>query len=389
MRALCWNGVKDIKVESVPDPVLLNPRDAIVRVTLSSTCGSDLHVIDGLIPAMQPGDILGHECVGEVLEVGSGVRQLKPGDRVVVSSAIACGACYFCRHELFSCCDNTNQAIELQQPMLGQPTGGSYGFSHAFGGYAGSHAQFIRVPHADVGCFKIPDGVSYEQALFLSDAVPTGYMGAEMCNIQPGDLVAVYGCGAVGLMAQRSAFLLGAERVFAIDNVPERLQMARDLVGSEVLNFEQGETVLEKIQDLTGGRGADAIIDAVGQQATPRGLQGAYDKVAQTLHLATDMGEALRSALFSCRKGGTVVILGIYELMDKFPLGMIINKSLTVRAALQNGQAYVPRLLDLVQAGKLDSSFLLTHRFSLEDSPHGYEVFRKREDGCVRAVFTP
>lgn len=389
MKALCWNGVNDLRVETVPDPQLINPKDVILKVNLSTTCGSDLHLIDGLIPTMREGDIIGHEFCGEVVEVGREVKKVKAGMRVVVPSFISCGSCWYCQEQLFSCCDNTNQAIELQQPMLGHPTAGIYGYSHAFGGYAGSHAQYVRVPHADVGCFEIPDGISDEQAMFLSDAAPTGYMGADFCNIKPGDIVAVYGCGGVGLMAQKSAFLMGASRVIAIDSLPERLAMAKEIVGSEIIDFTQKETVLEKLQDLTGGRGPDAVIDAVGQEASARGLQGAYDSVKQALHLSTDRGEALRSAIMACRKGGTVSILGVYGLMDKFPIGMIINKSLTVRSAQVHGQKYVPRLLEHVASGELDPSFLITHRMPLDKAPEGYDMFKHKKDGCVRVAFVP
>jgi threonine dehydrogenase-like Zn-dependent dehydrogenase len=389
MRALCWNGVNDLRVETVPDPTIVNPRDAILRVTMSTTCGSDLHFIDGYIPTMRAGDVIGHEFMGEVVEVGPEVKKVKKGERVVVPSFITCGQCWYCQHDLFSLCDNTNPKSELQEPLLGYPTAGIYGYTHAFGGYAGAHAQYVRVPFADNDCFKVPEGLPDEQVLFLSDAAPTGYMGADFCNIQSGDIVAVWGCGGVGLMAQQSAYLLGAERVIAIDRFPERLQMAREHADAETIDYTAVDSVLETLKEMTGGRGPDACIDAVGMEAHGTGLQHAYDKVKQLLHLETDRGEALRQAILACRKGGSLSILGVYGLMDKFPIGDIMNKGLTVRSAQQHGQKYVPRLLEHAVRGELDPSYLMTHRFSLEDAPRGYEMFKKKEDGCVRVVFTP
>lgn len=388
MRALCWNGVNDLRVETVPDPEILNPRDVILRVTMSTTCGSDLHFIDGYLPTMREGDIIGHEFMGEVVEVGPEVRRVKQGDRVVVPSFIVCGSCWYCQHDLYSLCDNTNPKAELQEPLLGYPTAGIYGYTHAFGGYAGAHAQYVRVPFADNDCFKVPEGVPDEQALFLSDAAPTGYMGADFCNIQPGDTVAVWGAGGVGLMAMRSAYLLGAERVIAIDRLPERLHMAREKAGAETLDYTE-VNVLEALKEMTGGRGPDGCIDAVGMEAHGTGVGYGYDRVKQALRLQTDRGTALREAILACRKGGTLAILGVYGVMDKFPIGVVINKGLTVRAAQQHGQAYLPRLLEHAAKGELDPSYLATHRFSLEDAPRGYEMFKHKEDGCVRAVFVP
>jgi threonine dehydrogenase-like Zn-dependent dehydrogenase len=389
MRALCWHGVNDLRVDTVADPAIINPHDAILRVTMSTTCGSDLHFIDGFLPTMQAGDVIGHEFMGEVVEVGREVKKIKRGDRVVVPSFIVCGSCWYCQHELYSLCDNTHPKPELQEPLLGSHTAGIYGYTHAFGGYAGAHAQYVRVPFADNDCFAVPDGLTDEQVIFLSDAAPTGYMGAEFCNIHPGDTVAVWGCGGVGLMAQRSAYLLGAERVIAIDRFPERLQMARDYVGAETIDYTAVDNVLEVLKDMTGGRGPDSCIDAVGMEAHGEGIDYAYDRVKQALHLETDRGQALREAILACRKGGTLSILGVYGVMDKFPLGLIMNKGLTVRTAQQHGQKYVPRLLEHASRGELDASFLVTHRFSLEESPRGYEMFKTKEDGCVRAVFIP
>jgi threonine dehydrogenase-like Zn-dependent dehydrogenase len=389
MRALCWNGVNDLRVETVPDPTITNPHDAILRVTMSTTCGSDLHFIDGYIPGMRAGDVIGHEFMGEVVETGREVKKVKKGDRVVVPSFICCGKCWFCQQKLWSLCDNTNPNAEMQASLLGYPTAGIYGYTHAFGGYAGSHAEYIRVPHADVDCFSVPEGLRDEQVVFLSDAAPTGYMGADFCNVHPGDTVAVWGCGGVGLMAQKSAYLLGADRVIAIDRFPERLQMAREKVGSETISYEEVDSVLEALQEMTGGRGPDSCIDAVGMEAHGTTMQYKYDRVKQALHLHTDRGEALREAIMACRKGGTLSILGVYGVMDKFPLGVMMNKGLTIRTAQQHGQNYVPRLLEHTQRGELDASFLATHRFSLEDGARGYEMFKKKENGCVRVVFTP
>jgi threonine dehydrogenase-like Zn-dependent dehydrogenase len=390
MRALCWHGVNDLRVDTVADPIIVNPHDAILRVTMSTTCGSDLHTIGGYIPTMQPGDVIGHEFMGEIVEVGREVRKVKKGDRVVVPSFVVCGSCWYCKHDLYSLCDNTHPKPELQEPILGgYHTAGIYGYTHAFGGYAGAHAQYVRVPFADNDCFQAPEGLSDEQVIFLSDAAPTGYMGADFCNIHPGDTVAVWGCGGVGLMAQRSAYLLGAERVIAIDRFPERLQMARDFVGAETIDYTADGTVLEALLEMTGGRGPDSCIDAVGMEAHGEGIDYAYDRAKQALRMETDRGQALREAIMACRKGGTLSILGVYGVMDKFPIGVIMNKGLTVRTAQQHGQAYLPRLLEHAAKGELDPSFLVTHRFSLEEAPRGYEIFKTKEDGCVRSVFIP
>ncbi len=388
MRALCWNGANDLRVETVPDPKIVNPRDVILKVTMSTTCGSDLHLIDGYIPTMRAGDIMGHEFMGEIVEVGPAVKKVKKGQRVVVPSFICCGSCFYCQNDLWSLCDNTNPNHEMQEPLLGYPTAGIYGYTHAFGGYAGSHAQYIRVPHADVDCFPVPDGVTDEQAVFISDAGPTGFMGADLCSIKPGDTVAVWGAGGVGLMAMQGAYLMGAERVIAIDRLPERLKMAKEHAKAEVLDYTKVD-VLEALKEMTGGRGPDCCIEAVGMEAHGPGLEYAYDRVKQALFLETDRGEALRQAILCCRKGGVVSVLGVFGLMDKFPMGVIMNKGLTLRSAQQHGQKYVPRLLDHVVKGELDPSYLVTQRFSLEEGPRGYEMFKNKEDGCVRVVFTP
>jgi threonine dehydrogenase-like Zn-dependent dehydrogenase len=387
MRALCWNGVNDLRVENVSDPTIVNPRDVVLRVTMSTPCGSDLHFIDGHLPTMRKGDVIGHEFMGEVVEVGKEVTKVRRGDRVVVPSFICCGRCWYCQHELWSLCDNTNPKAELQEPLLGYPTAGIYGYTHAFGGYAGAHAEYVRVPHADTDCFVVPEGLRDEQVIFLSDAAPTGYMGAEFCNIRPGQTVAVWGAGAVGQMAAKSAYLLGAELVIVIDRYPERLRLASLHVGALTINYEQAENVVDRLKELTGGRGPDACIDAVGMEAHGTGVEYAYDRAKQALRLHTDRGDALRQAIVACRKGGTLSILGVYGFMDKFPLGDILNKGLTIRAAQQHGQKYLPRLLEHVQRGELDVTYLATHRMSLEDAPLGYGLFKHKEDGCVRPVF--
>ena len=389
MRALVWNGINDLRVDTVPDPAIVNPHDAILRVSATTTCGSDLHFIGGYLPGVRKGDVIGHEFMGEVVEIGPEVRRVKPGDRVIVPSFICCGSCWFCRHELWSLCDNTNPKPELQEPLLGYPTAGIYGYTQLFGGYAGSHAEYVRVPHADNDCFAVPEGLTDEQTLFLSDAVPTGYMGADFCEIQPGETVAVWGCGGVGLMAIQSAYLRGAGRVIGIDRYPERLELARERAGAETIDYTAVDSVVETLREMTGGRGPDACIECVGMEAHGTGVEYAYDRVKQVLHLHTDRGTPLREAAVACRKGGVLAVMGVWGVIDKFPMGVIMNKGLTVRSAQQHGQRYVPRLLEHAQRGELDPSYLATHTMSLEDAPRGYEMFKTKEDGCVRVVFKP
>ncbi|WP_436927801.1 zinc-dependent alcohol dehydrogenase [Halosimplex amylolyticum] len=389
MRALCWHGTDDLRVDSVPRPSLVNPKDAVVRVTASTACGSDLHIVDGYVPTMREGDVLGHEFVGEVAETGEAVEGVEAGQRVVVPSFIGCGACAYCQDDLWSLCDNTNPNAEMQEPILGDSTAGIYGYTHAFGGYAGSHAEYIRVPHADENCFEVPDELDDTQALFASDAWPTGYMGADFCDIEDGDTVAVWGCGGVGLMAQHSASLMGAEQVIGIDRFPERLNAAREHAGAETIDYTEVDSVVKRLDAMTGGRGPDACIDAVGMEAHGTGVTHAYDRAKQQFGLHTDRGEALRQAMVACRKGGTLSILGVYGLMDKFPIGVLINKGITVRTAQQHGQRYVPDLLDLAVEGEMDPSYLATHEFALEDGPEAYRMFREKEDGMIRPVFRP
>lgn len=389
MRAICWNGVNDISTETVNDPSIVNPHDAILKVRLSTTCGSDLHFIDGYIPTMREGDVIGHEFMGEIVEVGPEVKKVKPGDRVVIPSFIGCGRCTYCDHDLWSLCDNTNPNPDMQVPLLGYPTGGIYGYTHAFGGYAGSHAEYMRLVHADVNCFHVPENVADEQALFLSDAAPTGFMGADFTEPGPGDTIAVWGCGGVGLMAQRGAQLMGAERVIAIDRLPERLAMASEHLGVETIDYTQVDSVVETLKEMTGGRGPNKVIEAVGMEGHGTGLEYAYDRVKQAMRLETDRAVSLREAIMACRKGGTVSVLGVYGLTDKFPMGVVMNKGLTIRSAQQHGQHYLPRLLEWAAEGELDPSFLATHRFSLEDGAKAYDMFKHKKDGMVRAVFAP
>jgi threonine dehydrogenase-like Zn-dependent dehydrogenase len=389
MRALCWQGVNKLSVERVPDPSIVAPDDVIVKVGLSSVCGSDLHLLDGYLPTMRAGDIIGHEFMGEVVEVGPDVTKLGVGDRVVVPSVVTCGRCSYCLSGRVSLCDNSNPNEGYLETLWGSCIAGIYGYSHAMGGYAGSHAEYIRVPYADYGAIPIAEGVSDESALFVSDALPTGYMAADMCEIEPGDIVAVWGCGGVGLMAIQSAFLFGAERVIAIDRFPERLQLAEKIAGAEVLNYELVD-VHEALKELTGGRGPDACIDAVGMEAHDTGVEYLYDRAKQALRLEGERGSVLRQAIYSCRKGGVVSVVGVYgTVMDKFPIGAAMNKGLRLRMGQMHGQAYAPSLLEYIRSGALDPSYLITHRMPLERGPKGYEMFKKKHDGVIRVVFDP
>jgi len=389
MRAVCWEGKRTVKVEDVPDPKILNRRDAIVKITSTAICGSDLHLFNGFIPSMEKGDILGHEFMGEVVEVGPLVDNLKVGDRVVVPFPIACGTCWACQHQMFSVCENTNPNAWMAEKMFGHATAGIFGYSHLTGGFAGGQAQYARVPFADVGPIKVPDGLSDEQVLFLSDIFPTGYMGAEMCDIQPGDTIAVWGCGPVGQFAIASAYLLGAERVIAIDRFPYRLRMAREKAGAETINYEEID-VYDTLMEMTGGRGPDACIDAVGLEAHTPGLAHVYDRAKQALMLESDRPAALREAIMACRNGGTVSVIGVYGgLIDKFPMGSVMNRSLTIRSGQCHVQRYMKPLLEHIQAGRIDPSFIITHRLGLEDAPNGYDTFVNKEDECVKVVLKP
>jgi threonine dehydrogenase-like Zn-dependent dehydrogenase len=381
-------GKDKVGVCNTADPELLNPHDAIVRVTTTAICGSDLHIYGGYVPTMQQGDVLGHEFMGEVVDIGPAVRNLHKGDRVVVPFAIACGGCFFCRRELWSLCDNTNPNAWMAGKVYGESGAGLFGYSHLYGGYPGGQAEYVRVPFADVGPLKVPDRVSDEQALFLSDIFPTGYMAAENCDIRPGDTVAVWGCGPVGLFAIKSAFMLGAERVIAIDRLPERLQMATRC-GAEVFDYEHKD-VLEFLKETTGARGPDSCIDAVGMESHGVTVGELYDRAKQAAMLETDRPNVLRQAIMACRKGGTVSVPGVYGgFIDKFPLGAAFAKGLTLRLGQTHVHKYMKPLLKRVERGEIDPSFVITHRLSLDDAHRGYEMFKHKEDECIKVVMKP
>jgi threonine dehydrogenase-like Zn-dependent dehydrogenase len=388
MKANCWYGKQDLRVENVPDPKILNRRDVILKVSSTAICGSDLHIYNGLIPTMKAGDILGHEFMGEVVEVGRDITNLRVGDRVVTAFPIACGRCFFCRDELFSLCENSNPNAWIAESMMGHSPAGIFGYSHMLGGFAGGQAEYARVPFADVGTIKIPEQISDEQALFLSDIFPTGYMAAENCNIKPGDTIAVWGCGPVGQFSIRSAFLLGAERVIAIDRFPERLRMARE-GRAETINYEE-QSVYDTLMEMTGGRGPDGCIDAVGMEAHGPGLLGAYDRVKQAMMLENDRPYALRQAIQCCRNGGTVSVIGVYSgFIDKFPMGSVMNRSLTIKTGQAHVQRYLHPLLERIQRGDIDPSFIITHRMRLDEAPQGFAQFLHKEDECIKIVLTP
>jgi threonine dehydrogenase-like Zn-dependent dehydrogenase len=387
MRANCWMGTEKLEVRDVPDPTILNSRDAIIRITSTAICGSDLHLYNGFVPTMERGDILGHEFMGEVVEIGPGVRNLAVGDRVVVPFPIACGLCGACRAQAFSLCENSNPNAALAEALWGHSPAGLFGYSHLLGGFAGGQAEYARVPFADVGPLKVPEELSDDQVLFLSDILPTGYMGAEMCGLHGGEVVAVWGAGPVGQFAIASAFLLGAERVIAIDRIPYRLQMAEDTLGAETINYEMVDSVLETLKELTGGRGPDACIDAVGMESHAPGLQYAYDRAKQALRLESDRPIALRQAIMACRNGGTVSVVGVYGgLIDKFPMGAVVNRALTIKSGQCHAHRYMRPLLERIQHGELDPSLVITHRLRLEDAPAAYKMFRDKVDGCEKVV---
>jgi threonine dehydrogenase-like Zn-dependent dehydrogenase len=388
MRAVCWQGVNKVGVEQVPDPQILNPRDAIVKVTSTAICGSDLHLYDGYIPTMYRGDILGHEFMGEVVEVGRSVDNLAVGDRVVVPFPISCGNCYFCEREMFSLCENSNPNASVAEKLWGHSPAGIFGYSHMLGGYAGGQAEYVRVPFADIGPLKVPETLSDEQVLFLSDILPTGYMAAENCDIDEGDTVAVWGCGPVGLFSIQSAFLLGAGRVIAIDRIPERLRKAR-AIGAETLNYESTD-ILDTLKEMTGGRGPDACIDAVGLEAHMHGPVGMYDAAKQAMRLSTERPAALRQAILACRKGGVVSVPGVYGgFIDKLPFGSIVNKALTIRSGQTHVQRYMKPLLEQIESGKIDPTMIISHRMTLDEAPEAYELFKHKQDECVKCVLRP
>jgi threonine dehydrogenase-like Zn-dependent dehydrogenase len=387
MKATCWMGKKRVTVEQVPDPKILNSQDAIVRITSTAICGSDLHLYNGFIPTMEKGDILGHEFMGEVVEVGRGVKNLKIGDRVVVPFPISCGLCLACQAGLFSVCENSNPNAWIAEKLLGHSPAGVYGYSHMLGGFAGGQAEYARVPFADVGPLKVPEELTDDQVLFLSDIFPTGYMGAEMCDIERGDVVAVWGAGPVGLFAIASAYLLGAERVIAIDRFEYRLQMARErAAAAETINYE-AVSVREALLEMTGGRGPDKCIDAVGMEAHGHPMVYAYDRAKQALMLETDRPIALREAILNCRNGGIVSVIGVYGgFIDKFPMGSVMNRSLTIRSGQCHVQRYMKPLLERVQNGEIDPSFVITHRLPLDQAARGYDIFLNKEDNCEKVV---
>jgi threonine dehydrogenase-like Zn-dependent dehydrogenase len=392
MRATVWSGRNTVQVENVPDPQILNDRDAIVKITSTAICGSDLHLYDGYVPTMKKGDILGHEFMGEIVEVGRGVSNLRVGDRVVVPFPIACGSCWSCKHELYSVCENSNPNAGLAEKLWGHSSAGIFGYSHLTGGYAGGQAEYARVPYADVGPLKVEDDLTDEQVLFLSDIFPTAYMGAEFCDISGGEVVAVFGAGPVGQLAIASALLLGAEQVIAIDQYAYRLDMARNKAGAtDVIDFSADADIVEQLKELTGGRGPDAVIECVGLEAAHgHGGLHAMERVKQASRQETERGHALRDAILACRPGGIVSMMGVYGgLVDKFPIGAVMNKGLTLRTGQCHVQRYLKPLYERIRNGEIDPSFVVTHRLNLDLAPDGYETFKHKQDECVKVVLKP
>lgn len=390
MRALCWHGVGDVRVDNVPDPKIEHQRDAIVRITSSGICGSDLHLLNGYVPTMESGDILGHESMGEVVEVGKGVSNLKRGDRVVVPFTISCGSCFFCDKHLYSLCDTSNPNAELAIKQMGHSPAGLFGYSHMLGGIPGGQAEFLRVPFADVGPIKIESGLPDEKVVFLSDIFPTGYMAAENCQMEKGDTIAVWGCGPVAQFAIKSAWMLGAGRVIAIDCVEERLTMAGEHGKAETINFEK-EEVYERLMEMTRGRGPDRCIDAVGCEAhASSSLTAIMDKAKEQVRLQGDRTYVLQEAIKSCRKGGTISMPGAYVGgSDTLPLGAFMNKGLTLKTGQTHMQHYMKRLLSMIETNQIDPSFVITHRINLNDAPEAYKKFRDKTDGCIKVVLNP
>jgi threonine dehydrogenase-like Zn-dependent dehydrogenase len=392
MRATVWSGRNTVQVEEVPDPKILNSRDAIVKISSTAICGSDLHLYDGYIPTMKRGDILGHEFMGEIVETGSDVDSLAVGDRVVVPFPIACGNCWSCKHELYAACENSNPNSGIAEKMFGHSAAGIFGYSHITGGYAGGQAEYARVPYADVGPIKVEDDLTDEQVLFLSDIFPTGYFGADLCDLSGGEVVAVFGAGPVGQFAIASAVMMGAEQVIAIDQYDYRLQMALNKAGATAaIDFSKDADIVEQLKEMTGGRGPDAVIDAVGMEAAHgHGLLHAAERMKQATRSETDRGHALRDAIMACRPGGIVSVIGVYGgLMDKFPAGALLNKGLQLRAGQCHVQKYLPKLYAHVRDGDIDPSFVVTHRLPLDDAPDAYETFKHKEDNCVKVVLNP
>ena len=390
MKALVWHGKSDVRIDTVPDPKVQNPRDAVIKVTSTAICGSDLHLFDGYMPTMESGDILGHEFMGEVVELGSGVHNLKKGDRVVVPFTMACGGCFFCKKTLYSCCDNSNPNAKIAEAAMGHSPSALFGYSHMLGGFSGGQAEYVRVPFADVGGFKVPDGLSDEKVLFLTDIFPTGYMAAENAEIEPGDTVAVWGCGPVGQFAILSAWMFGAGRVIAIDTVPERLKLAREWGRAETIDFmEKG--VYETLQEMTKGRGPDRCIDAVGAESHGMGsIPAVLDKIKVKIGIGTDQPTPLRQAIMCCRKGGTVSVPGVYlGLVDKVPMGAFVNKGLTMKSGQTHVHRYLKPLLEKIEKGEIDPAHLITHRLPLSEAPAAYKTFRDKQDGCIKVVLKP
>jgi threonine dehydrogenase-like Zn-dependent dehydrogenase len=390
VRALVWEAPTKVGVHTVPDPKILSSRDAIVKVTSTAICGSDLHLYDGYVPSVEPGDVLGHEFMGEVVEVGSEVHNVARGDRVVVPFPIACGACHPCQRGLTSLCENSNPNAGLAEKLLGHSPSGIFGYSHMLGGYQGGQAEYVRVPFADFGPMKIEDDLTDEQVLFLTDVLPTGFYGADVCDIAPGDVVAVWGAGPVGQFAVAGAFLLEAEKVFVIDRVPERLAMAEENTGAHAINYEE-TSVLHELRELTAGRGPDHVIDAVGMEAhtdvTPLHV---YDKTKQLTKLETERPHALREAILSVANGGTVSIMGVYGgMMDKFPIGSVMNRSLTIKTGQAPVHRYMRPLLERIRNGDIDPTYIISHRMTLDEAPKGYDIFKHKQDECTKVVLTP
>ncbi len=390
MKALRWYGTDDVRVETVDDPVIENPTDAIIKITSTAICGSDLHLYNGFMPTMEKGDILGHENMGEVVEVGSDVKKLKVGDRVVVPFNIACGDCFFCSRQMFSLCDKSNPNAEIAIKAMGHSPSALFGYSHMLGGFSGGQAEFLRVPYADVGPLKVESDLSDEKILFLSDIFPTGYMAAENCQIEKGDTVAVWGCGPVAQFAIKSAWMLGAGRVIAIDNVPERLEMAVTHGSAEPLNFGEVD-VYDALMEMTNGRGPDSCMDAVGCEAHAGGtLDGTIDAIKTSTFLGTDRPHVMRQTIMSCRKGGTISIPGVYiGVGDNIPIGAAMNKGLTIKQGQTHTHKYMPMLLEKIEAGEIDPSFVITHRLPLNEAPAAYEIFKNKKDKCIKVVLKP
>jgi threonine dehydrogenase-like Zn-dependent dehydrogenase len=390
MKALCFHSKKDVRVNNVADPKIMEPTDVIIKVTATAICGSDLHIYNGILPHMKEGDILGHEFMGEVIEVGKAVKKIKLGDRIVVPFDISCGDCYFCNKKLFSLCDHSNPNAEIARKEMGQSPAGCFGYSHMLGGYAGGQAEFVRVPFADIGPVVINSNLKDEQVLFLSDIFPTGYMAAENCEIERGETVAVWGCGPVGQFAMQSAWMLGAGRVIGIDSVPERLKMAKDKSGAEIINLEDCK-VFDALMELTEGRGPDRCIDAVGTEA--HGIQNfdaMLDEIKVAVHISSDRAQVIRDAIMCCRKGGTISIPGVYlGKLDNIPMGPAMNKGLTFKMGQTHVQRYLNKLLKKIENKEIDPSFVITHKLPLQDAAEGYKLFNEKKDGCIKIFMTP